>query len=152
MKVAPKLAVDKAGYSLIKFTGVKEGKGKKTKKEYTMLEFKALTTANKFDINVNVVGKAVDEGDIGEALEAMGFVLDEQSFDDAPADFAFSEDAGEGEDEDETSADAAYLKQVLDFMVAKNGSRWLAKIDKDDNGYYNIDYSTMKAFVPKPAN
>lgn len=152
MKVAPKLAVDKAGYSLLKFEVYKDGKGKKSKKEYSMLEFKALTTANKFDISVNVVGQAVDDGDIAEALEAMGFKLDEQSFDDAPADFAFSDNAGEGVSKGQTTAEDAYIEQVCDFLVTVTGSRWLAKIDKDDNGYYNIDYSTMKAFVPKPAN
>ena len=147
MKTAPKLAKNKQGLSLIKFESI-EDKSSKKGRDYTQLEFTALSTRNQFEININVIGQYTDRGDIFKCVDAMGFVYKEETsdFGNAPDDFEFGADAGETVVE---TNDDKRNNALLDFLAANAGQRFLAKILINEDGYEEIDFSSIQKFEPK---
>lgn len=119
--------------------------------EYIKLKFTCMDITRKNPRQMNIIGKPVvgDSTRIGVTLSAMGFVLGGSEV--TEDDDGFSNVEVEADDDDfaVTSADDDSNAAVEEFLNGSKGKHYVAKLKKNDKGFWDIDVNTIETFVSK---
>jgi len=126
------------------------GEVTKEEVEYLKLKFTCMDITRKNPKQMNIIGKPIiGEGTrIGQALTAMGFSL-------VPTDVSEDEDGfasveGESDDDDFSISDVSDPSEAIEsFLQASVGKSYVAKLKKTDKGFWDIEPTTLEAFVSK---
>lgn len=148
-KQAFRPAFNKEGYAKLTFKGqeIRSITRKETGEviQLNELTFEVMGAVRGNNQNVKIsTGFSYDrENLLGKTLEAMGWVLETKIVtDDEGFDVQEVSEDGDGFEQEEV--------QVLDFtpiFQSKVGQEYIAKLTKNDKGYWSVDVSTLKPFV-----
>jgi hypothetical protein len=150
MKVPAKPALNKDGFARITFKGHSEHEQEKTSSRtgevyvstYTKLAFEIMDTTRTKPIRANIILGSLNDY-AREVLGKLGYQM-------LTANVEFDSDGFEivlGElDEDgfEKASETSEIADIDNFLNALKDTSFLAKLARDEKGYYRIDHTTIK--------
>jgi hypothetical protein len=140
-------AVNREGFSRVTFLGYEDCE--KLNKEtgeisvYTKLKFEILDKTKVDPIKTNVVGSALNERELWDTVQGLGYVEPESDDDFEDADDDIDSEA------DETSKVFDGLNHIVEFLEAIAGKKFICKVERDRRGYWAIKPDTLKPYQPK---
>lgn len=142
-KLASVPALNKEGFSRVTYLGLEDCQGKADEKtgeirEYTKLKFTILDKTKLSPISANVIGQALNERELWETVQGMGYIAPETED---------SLDDGDDDLSDEPAIVDDELDSIVNYLEGQQGKHFLCKVERDKRGYWAIKPETLTPYV-----
>lgn len=149
-KVASKPALNKDGYAKVTFKNVEEGtRTDKTTgeiKEYTKLIFSVMDTSRSNPLNINLFMDVLGTVKADLLLTGLGFEYSQPLEADEDG-FGVESIVADEDGFDVGVSSDEYIQAVCDFLEEIKDKNYLAKVERNGKGYWELDINTLKPFT-----